>query len=32
MFYTGVGSRETPNDVMKVMYKFAQKMALHGDQ
>lgn len=30
MFYTGVGSRETPNDVMKVMYKFAQKMALHG--
>lgn len=30
MFYTGVGSRETPRDVQAVMYKFAQKMALHG--
>ena len=30
MFYTGIGSRETPREVMVVMYHFAIQMAERG--
>ena len=30
MFYTGIGSRETPREVMITMYLFAMKMAEQG--
>jgi len=30
MFYTGIGSRETPRDVMITMYHFAIRMAERG--
>jgi len=30
MFYTGIGSRETPIDIQRIMYRFAQVMAEQG--
>jgi hypothetical protein len=30
MFYIGIGSRETPIDIQRIMYRFAQVMAEQG--
>lgn len=30
MYYAGVGSRETPQDVLKIMWKIGRYLALNG--